>query len=238
MDERDDNYRRIMDVVARTEVIKAPQQHLHTFGITNLRYYVVTEPSYAELVSGPTESVIREGNVTAERPAVVTPTYMAHLKGFGDEARGYLDSVAQQYGPNAPGLLYHYRNAPGDMSIVEGSGIAVAHRISSSLSQDGNNLSAVILGVDELWDLSLLKFIFDYTLASLAGNIQELQGGGLLEPEPYLGVPRAAIQRINALFSEVEQGADSSLLKRELDRWELFDYYQDRFLRLFRKKTR
>jgi len=238
MEEWNDQHRKIMDAVARTEIIKSPQQHLHTFGVTNLLYYVVTEPSYLEVVPGPAESVIREGNITAERPAVVTPTYMAHLEGFREEARKYLDSLAREYGPNTPGLLYHYRNEPRDMSIVEGDGKAVAHRISDRLSREGNRLAAVILGVNELWDVSLLKFIFEYTLASLAGNIQELHGGGLLRPEPRLGVPRAAIQRIEALFREVEQGADPSLLKRELDRWELFDHYQDRFLALFRRKGR
>ena len=122
------------------------------------------------------------------------------------------------------------------MSIVEGTAQAVAERISNQLGQDGNSLAAVIKGVDELWDVSLLKFIFEYTLASLAGNLGDLQSKRLLDPEPNLGVPRAAVQRIDALFREVEQGGDPAELKRELDRWELFDYYQDRFLSLFRRK--
>lgn len=227
-----------MDAVARTQVVKAPKQHLHTFGVTSLLYYMVTEPSYQELVEGPPEAVIREGTVTAARPAVVTPTYMARLDGFGEEAFDYFDSLARQYGANTPGILYHYKNEPGEMSIVEGTAMAVAERISKELTQDSSQLSAVIKGVDELWDVSLLRFIFEYTLASLAGNVGDLQSERLLDPDPNLGVPRATIRRIESLFNDVEQGSDPTILKQELDRWGLFGFYQDRFLSLFRQKKR
>lgn len=236
MQDYDGDIRRLMDAAARTEIVRAPRQHLHTFGVTKLHYYIVTEPSYRELVPGAVEAVIREGDVAAQRPAVVTPTYMAHLEGFGEDAYRYFTDLARKYGSNSPGLLYQYANEPGEMSIVEGTAQAVAERISKQLGQDGNSLAAVIKGVDELWDVSLLKFIFEYTLASLAGNLGDLQSRRLLDPEPNLEVPRAAVQRIDALFQEAEQGGDPAELKRELDRWELFDYYQDRFLNLFRRK--
>jgi hypothetical protein len=46
-----------------------------------------------------------------------------------------------------------------------------------------------------------------------------------------------ARQRIDELFTQVERGeADSSVLKVELDRWDLFSEYEDRFLSLFRSK--
>ena len=236
MEDWDGHYRRLMDTVARTQVVKAPRQHLHTFGVTNLLYYMVTEPSYQDLVAGPPEAVVREGRVTAERPKVVTPTYMAHLEGFGEDALSYFNSLARQHGPNTPGLLYHYKNEPGEMSIVEGTAMAVAERISNRLGQDSGNFSAVIKGVDELWDVSLLRFIFEYTLASLAGNVGDLQSQRLLDTEPNLNVPRAAARRIDDLFREAEQGGDPAILKQELDRWGLFNHYQDRFLALFRHR--
>ncbi len=234
----DGQLRRLMDAMSTTQVIKAPKQHLHTFGVTNLRYYVVTEPSYTDLVPGPSEAVVREGSVAAERPAVVTPTYMAHLEGFGDDAQRYFSELSQKYGPNSPGILYRYKNEPGEMSIVEGTVAAVAERISSRLHDDGSNMSAVIRGVDELWDVSLMKFIFEYTVASIGGNIQELQRERMLDLSPALGVPQAAIDRINALFLDAEMGGDRDKLKQELDRWGLFNHYQDRFLALFRRHRR
>ncbi|MQF70274.1 hypothetical protein FIM12_08095 [SAR202 cluster bacterium AD-804-J14_MRT_500m] len=224
-----------MDAISATQIVKAPKQHLHTFGVTKLNYYVVTEPVYKDLLQGPSESVVREGTVTAQRPAVVTPTYMAHLNGFGEDAHQYFGELARNYGPNSPGILYRYTNEPGEMNIVEGTVGAVAERISERLSDGGNNLSAVIRGVDELWDVSLMKFIFEYTVASIGGNIQELQRERLMHASPDSGIPQAAVDRINALFSEVKAGGNHSDLKRELDRWGIFDKYKDRFLDLFKK---
>lgn len=224
-----------MAAAAETKIIRAPRQDLHTFGITKVSYYVVTEPSYQELVPGAVEAVVRQGNVAAQRPIVVTPGYMSKLDGFGDDAYEYFADLARKHGVNSPGLLYQYANEPGEMNIVEGTAQAIAEKISNQLSDDGNNLAAVIKGVDELWDVSLLKFIFEYTVASLAGNLGDLQNRKLLDPHPYLEVPRAVVHRIEALFTEVEQGSDPTELKLELDRWDLFEYYQDRFLNLFRR---
>ena len=236
MEDWDGQYRRLKDALTRTQIVKAPKQSLHTFGVTKLSYYIVTEPAYQDLNPGSSEAVIREGSVTADRPTVVTPYYMANLAGFGDEALNYFNSLARQHGPNVSGLLYRYKNEPGEMNIVEGTVDAVAERISDQLSTSGSNLSVVIKGVDELWDVSLLKFIFEYTEASAMGNVGELQNRGLLDPDPQLEVPRAAIQHIDDLFRQVEEGDNPAVLKQELDRWGIFDYYQDRFLNLFRQK--
>jgi hypothetical protein len=122
------------------------------------------------------------------------------------------------------------------MDIVEGLAIDVAQRVSSRLKSESNNLSVVILGVDELWDVSLLKFIFEYTAASVSGNVEELQARRLLDPSSDVEAPRAAVQQIEEMFRDVERGADPAILKAELDRWGLFQQYQDRFFALFRRK--
>ena len=41
---------RIKYVVEHTEVIRPPKQSLATFGTTNIGYYLLTVPAYAELV--------------------------------------------------------------------------------------------------------------------------------------------------------------------------------------------
>ena len=227
---------RIKLAIGQTQVVRVPRQHLATFGVTNVHYYVVTEPAYKELTSGQQETVIRQGKVIADRPEVVTPNYMLHLSGFGDDARKYMEHMAYQYGPHSPGLLYRYRNESGSLDIVDGDVPVVVQRILGDLDRKEDHGAVVIQGVDEFWDVSLLKFIHDYTVASLTGNIAELRAGGALEADPGSGVPQAAIQRIERLFYEVEHGADPTLLKQELDRWELFHKYEDRFLGLFHQK--
>ena len=223
-------------VVEKTYVVRMPRSTLATFGVTNLRYYMVTEPSYQEIVKHEREGVVRDGRVIAEKPQIVTPTYMLNLEGFGSRARRYMEHLAQQYGPQSPGLLYSYRNEPKDTSIVGGEATAIARRISNDLDDRGDSDSLVIFGVDAFWDVSLVKAIYEMTAASLASNLEELGALGLMDPDPALGVPREAIMRIQRLFIHVERGGDPNVLKQELDRWGLFDHYQDRFLALFRRR--
>ncbi len=228
---------RILEALEQTRVHRKPRQSLATFGVTKLKYLVLTEPSYAEVAPTQPETVIREGTVTAERPAIVTPAYLLNLEGFGDEARRSLNLLGRRFGSNSPGMMYTYKNEAAGMNIVSDSVPVVAERISGDLEKSGANLSAVIIGVDHLWDVSLLKFIYEYTASSMVDNVQELSGRGLLEPDPGTGVPRGAVHRIEEMFTAVEKGqADPSALKLEIDRWDLFERYQDRFLRLFRRR--
>jgi hypothetical protein len=221
--------------IEQTWVARFPKQHLATFGSTNISYYVVTEPIYLDAQPEKPEGVVRTGRVIAERPAIVTPTYAMNLQGFSSEAYEYFQSVAMQAGPNSPGLLYQYKNETGNTEIVSGAASEIANKISGNLERKKEDMSVVMVGVDQLWDVALLKFIYEFTSSSLFGNIQDLKGRGLLDPQESLGgVPRAAVEQIDRLFREVDQGANPEILKRELDRWGLFDFYQDRFLDLFR----
>ena len=232
--ENEGNWRRAIE---QTWVVRFPKQHLATFGTTNIAYYVVTEPIYQEMEPNKREGVVRTGRVISERPAVVTPTYAMNLQGFSSEAYEYFRDLAQQSGPNTPGILYHYKNEVGKMDIVSGEPSEIAHKIRDDLDRRSENLSVVMVGVDELWDVALLKFIYEFTSFSVAGNVHEFQARGLLDPQPeFGGAPRVAIQKIDRLFRDVELGGSREELRSELDRWGLFDFYQDRFLSLFRRR--
>ena len=174
----------------------------------------------------------------AERPAIVTPSYMTNLDGFSSEAYEFFNDLMLSAGPNSPGIMYRYSNKPENLEVVGGVPTDIAHRISKDLNDRKEELSVVMVGVDELWDVALLKFIYEFTASSVAGNIQEFNARGLLNPEEnFGGAPAAAIQQIDRLFRDVERGNQGSidLLKQEIDRWGLFEFYQDRFLNLFRQ---
>ena len=232
-----DNERDWRRAIEQTWVVRYPKQHLATFGSTNVAYYVVTEPIYKDLGIAKDEGVVRTGRVIAERPALITPMYAMNLQGFSSEAYEYFREVAMRSGPNSAGVLYQYKNEAGKMDIVSGNPSEIAHRIGDDLDRRKEDLSVVMVGVDELWDVALLKFIYEFTSSSVSGNVQEFKARGLLDPQPeYGGVPRAATQRIDQLFKEVEAGGSPDTLKAELDRWGLFEFYQDRFLALFRRR--
>ncbi|MDA1226960.1 MAG: hypothetical protein O3A33_03215 [Chloroflexi bacterium] len=225
-----------MRAIEKTWIVRFPKQHLATFGTTNVAYYVVTEPIYQHLNSGRQEGVIRTGRVIAEQPAIVTPYYAMNLKGFSSEAYEYLRYMSQTFGSNSAGVLYQYRNQADNTEIVTGYPDEIANRIGDDLDERKDDLAVVMVGVDEYWDVALLKFIYQFTSSSAGKNMQEFKSRGLLEPNPvYGGVPRAATQEVERMFRDAENGSgNSDILKLELDRWGLFDYYQDRFLSLFR----
>ena len=225
----------LIKAVQKTRVARKPLQYLDTFGTTIINYYVITEPIYSDIDELKKETVVRTGRVNSGKPEIVTPTYALNLKGFSSEAYKYLEFISDKFGVNSPGVLYQYKNEPGKINILNGSVEEVSNNIIKELNTKKDKLTAVIVGVDELWDVSLLKFIHDFTSESLVSNINEFNSRGLLQPQDQFGgVPKAAVQRIEILFNQVGFGADPEILKKELDRWGLFDHYEERFLNLFK----
>ena len=234
------------EVARQTEVLRAPRQTVATFGTTTVEYYMLTEPVYGELVPGQSESrsesaqhgqqetVVRTGVVTSERPQIVTPYYLLNLfRGFA-HAEDFAQYLHGTHGPNAPGLMYSYRNELKETSIVSDPLPVVAGRLSDQLEERGAALAAVVRGVDYLWDVSLMKFIYELTVQSLGQNVADLGRMGLLAQEH--GLPKAVRARLDDMFLAVARGEQNPAeLKTELDRWGVFAEYEDRFLDLFRR---
>jgi len=227
----------IREAVKHTEIVRLPKQNLATFGTTNIYYYLVTEPAYAELVnSDVAETVVREGRVIAEKPKIVTPYYLSHLEGFSAEARRYFKNMVEAGGSHAPGLLYSYRNEPKELTIVSEGLRSVLDKLNARVDERGDQLTSIIKGEDELWDVSLLKFIYEMTARSLRGNLQQMEARGLLNVDTG-GVPADARVKIEELFGRIDSGeSEPRDLKEELDRWGLFEEYQDRFFAIFKGK--
>jgi hypothetical protein len=226
---------RIKQAVENTRILRPPKRSLSTFGTTNVQYYLVTEAIYTEFV-GVTETVVREGRVIAEKPRIVTPLYLSRLEGFSTEARHYFETLIQTYGPRAPGLYYSYRNENQGMNIVSDDVPAVIDRLNADLDRRGDPLVSIIRGEDNLWDVSLLKFVYEMTRSSLPDNLMQLGHRGLLDVDAQ-GLPGDARTRIEVLFQKVQAGdADPEQLRDELERWDVFSEYEDRFLNIFRRR--
>jgi hypothetical protein len=135
------------------------------------------------------------------------------------------------------------------MDIVPNSLDSVARNISSDIEKRKDPYSAVIKGVDEFWDVSLSKFIqeiisesaYSSQMPDLLRNSTVKVGneGFPVVTRDRLGFPIVARDEIEILFKLFENGEiEPSDLKQELDRWEMFEQYQDRFLKYFKKGTR
>ncbi len=222
--------------VKHTEVLRPPKQSLSTFGTTNIYYYLVTEPAYSELVKNVTETVVREGRVIAERPRIVTPYYLSRLEGFSPDAKRYFNRLVNLYGANARGMFYTYKNEPKELTIVSDNLLSVVNKLNAEIDKRGDPLTSIIRGEDEFWDVSLMKFIYEMTRSSLQDNLMQLGARGLLDIDSS-GIPADARLRIEELFKKVAGGeCEPSELKDELDRWSLFEEYEDRFFAIFTKR--
>ncbi len=222
--------------VQRTEILRTPRRSLSTFGTTNVYYYLVTEPTYSELEGSITETVVREGRVIAERPRIITPYYLSRLEGFSTEARKYFEMLIRTHGANAPGLFYTYKNESKGLNIVSDSLLSVVDKLNAEIDKRADPLVSIIKGEDQFWDISLMKFIYEMTRGSLQENLMQFESRGLLDIDTG-GVPADARVRIESLFQQVTGGeAGPGELRDELERWGLFEEYQDRFLNIFRKR--
>ncbi len=227
---------KIRYAVSHTEILRLPNQSLATFGTTNIYYYLVTEPAYSELVKNITETVIREGRVIAEKPRIVTPYYLSRLEGFSSDAKRYFDTLIKTHGANAPGLFYTYKNEPKEFNIVSDNLLSVVAKLNAEIDKRGDPLTSIIKGEDELWDVSLMKFIFEMTRSSLQNNLAEMGSRGLLDVDSG-GVPVDARIKVEELFRAAYRGEiEPGELKAELDRWNLFEEYEDRFFTIFKKR--
>ena len=218
---------KIQHAIEHTKVIRPPKQNLSTFGSTNIYYYLVTELMEST-------NVVREGRVIAAKPKIVTPTYLINLEGFSSQARRFIEMMAEKY-PHEAGILYSYKNEPKEMNIVSEPMEEVMNKIGQQIDNHGDPLTAIIKGVEEMWDVSLLKFTYELTNKSVHINVAEMEKRGLFNVDSD-GIPADARNYIEALFEKTSRDPTyASILIAELKRWNLFQEYQDRFLNLFRK---
>ncbi len=221
--------------IAMTRIIRPPRRTLSTFGSTVINYHVVSQPVYEGIFDEEhKDTVVRHGLVRADRPQIVTPGYLSRSEGFGQEAGEYLQYLMDRYGSDSPGLLYKYKNEPQTTETVSGEPTQVAAKIRDEIDPDGKPLDTVLLGVDELWDVSVMKFIYEFTHESAKSNFSELNERNLLDDDE--GLPRDARLRIDDLFAQAHRREiDPSRVHEELVRWGLFEEYQERFFQLFRR---
>ena len=217
--------------VNNTEIIQLPMRHLETFGTTVLHYHLVTE-----LMDAVDQVRIREGRMKASRPQIITPEAYAStfMEGFGEEARRYIDWL-REHEKDVHILQYGYRLSQESFSehLVTDNLKAVVERVKNDVKARNDPFSAVLVGVDDPWDVCLVKLFWEVIQSSARTNIQQMEQRHMFEQEG--GVPRGLRQEIEASFLAASR--NSLLIKtlaRKLHAYGLFNDYQDRFFALVR----
>ncbi len=212
--------------VNNTEVVQMPDNKLETFGTTLLRYHLISE-----LMDNVSQVRIREGQVQAQRPTILTPQAFADdmLEGFGSEAQQYLDWLQQHEG-DLQILQYGFviEKTETNDHIVTDSIEAVVDNVKSSIAARNDPLAAIVIGVEEPWEVCLLKLLRDVVRESASTNIHDFQRANLLAPSAD-----QIRNEVETQFSKASKDAAFiSDLGDYLQRHGLFSTYEDRFFAL------
>lgn len=221
--------------VSHTETVLEPSQALETFGATIIDYYMVSE-----LMDSVGQIRVREGRIHAERPRVIMPAHYAHrlLDNFGNEAREYADWLMQSpKGMRIVQFGLRFRKEEHKQQILTGKVEDVAEQIAEDKRGKSNGMTAVIIGVDDLWEISLIKFASDVVQESAPTNVKELSQHGLLDATSN-DVPNAVRIEIESDFRAVGDDLEKAkALGQKLRDYGLFGQYEDRFYTLYRSLT-
>lgn len=223
----DDN---IWYAVNQTRIITEPQQTIETFGITRIRYYIVSE-----VLDRPDQIKIHEGIITSEKPSIITPQYFAQqmLDGFGEKARAYADWLSQhgdfikiiQYGLQIKKEEIKEETVSGTITEVLGRVIDIAN--------ESREVSTVIQGVENMWEVSLMKFMEGFVARSVGKNIHEIQNHQQMLQED---AQRNMVRAVEDEFYEARGHKQKILdLGSKLQDMGLFAKYEDRFYALLRE---
>ena len=164
--------------IENTQVILAPEQQIATFGSTSFNFYLISE-----LMDRVDQVRVRNGKIHAERPQILTPEHYCRLllEGFGDKARRYVDQLREHL-RNIAVLRYGFQFRKTDVTeeTIRDSVDAVVNRTRHRVENANEPLSAIIQGVDDAWEVCLLKFTIDMIERSSGGNLGDFRKRGLL----------------------------------------------------------
>ena len=164
--------------IENTQVIVAPEQRIASFGNTSFNFYLISE-----LMDRVDQVRVRNGKIHAERPQILTPEHFSRLllEGFGEKAQRYADQL-REHARNIAVLRYGFQFRKTDVTeqTSRDSIDAVINRTKRQVETENEPLSAVIHGVDDAWEVCLLKFTIDMIERSSGGNLGDFRKRGLI----------------------------------------------------------
>ncbi|MBU0677244.1 MAG: hypothetical protein KJ626_03935 [Verrucomicrobia bacterium] len=220
--------------VNNTEVLMMPSRRLETFGSTVVNYHLVSQ-----LMDSIDKIRIREGRIQAHRPEIITPRMIADelLEGFGKEAHEYFEWLKGH--ENSLYLLkYGFAIRKSEMNehtVTDEMG-NVLERVTDAVREKDDPLSAIVVGVDEPWEVCLMKLMVEVVQASVEGNLTEYQQKQALSLKKTPATLREQVEQ--AFAAAAKDAGKVDALAQLLKQRGLFEKYQDRFFALVKSHRR
>ncbi len=161
-----------------TNVIHEPDRRIDTFGSTRFEFTLVSE-----LMDSVDAVRVRDGSIEAEKPLILRPDGFNgyDFEGFGPGAQAFGNWLRQNADRLAI-LKYGFRFKKNDMSehVLHESMDEVCGKLVADTRRSGNPMRAVIRGVDDAWEVCLLKFTVEMIEKSQGINLFDFKRRGLL----------------------------------------------------------
>lgn len=165
-----------------TRVLQEPDRRIDTFGETRFEFQLLSEP-----MDRIGQVRIRSGEMQAQRPMLLKPDgYRDYeFQGFEDEAREKFDELLDRMRSQGRDLAilqygFQFRRSDIKEELVNAPMEAVREQVLEAARMLGNPAQAIIEGVDDTWEISLLKFSLEMILQSQSINAFDLKRRGLI----------------------------------------------------------
>ncbi len=220
-----------MYAVRNTKIVCAPERLLDAFDQTSIRYTLLASP-----MDNPNQTRVREGILQTLPPRLVLPGAFStqELEGFGPQAQEYLDFL-KEHAEHIRVLQFSYRLRRESYSetLVSEPSEVVTERVKTAFKAKQNPSAALVVGVDEPWDVCLLHLFVRLVQASLPATLKSLEQREKAAFRERL--PRDDRSEIERAFVAAER--DPTLVKelgKMLKARGAFELYQDRFFGLLK----
>ncbi len=161
-----------------TRVLHVPDRRIDTFGTTEFQFVLVSE-----LMDHVGQVRVRSGRIEAGRPVILRPDPEPDVtfEGFGDQADAFREWIREHHAGLAF-LRYGFSFSKSSVTenVVHEPLETVQDRLVEEAVRSGNPMSAVISGVDDTWEISLLRFSVEMIQKSSGINIFDFKRRGLL----------------------------------------------------------
>ncbi len=165
--------------IANTRVLHAPDRRIDSFGETRFNFHLLTEPMDEVGVTR-----VRSGWVETHRPRIVRPAELRAIEtdGFSREASRFFHWL-ESHGASLQALLrygFQFTRSEVKEELVHEDVRSVADAVVAEALSSGDSQRAVILGVDDGWEASLLRFMLEMVQQSHEINVFDFRRRGLL----------------------------------------------------------
>ncbi|MBE6415755.1 MAG: hypothetical protein E7032_04395 [Akkermansiaceae bacterium] len=162
-----------------TRVLYVPDRRIDTFGETRFNFRLITEPMDEVGVCR-----VRSGWVEANRPRILRPADLrgVEIEGFGADAARFFEWM-EAHGAGLKALFQYgfcFSRSEVQEELVHDTVREVEDRVVNEALSCGDPYRAVISGVDDAWEVSLLGFMLEMIQKSHEINVFDFRRRGLI----------------------------------------------------------